>query len=393
VAINKNVRTLLRWLVILVLASAVAGGVWYATRSTPVPVVFASAEPGRVETTVTNTRAGSVSACRRAKLAPPLGGRIEKLTVRQGDRVKRGQVLLELWNDDLVARERVSSEQLETARARRNEACLLAEAAARDAARQRQLHEKGFISEGGADRVESEAKSKQASCQSARAQVMEAEARIAASRADTARTVVRAPFAGIVGEVNGEVGEFLTPSPPGIPTLPAIDLIDDSCLYVSAPIDEVDAAQLRIGMPGRITLDAYRGRQFPGKLRRIAPYVLAVEKQARTVEVEVEFGDPGEARHLLVGYSADVEIIIDARDDVLRVPTSAVMPDSRVLVLGGNGALAERRIQTGLANWEYTEVTSGLDRGERVVTSLERAGVKAGIRAVPDEKAGAAPAR
>jgi HlyD family secretion protein len=93
--------------------------------------------------------------------------------------------------------------------------------------------------------------------------------------------------------VNGEVGEYLTPSPPGIMTLPAIDLIDDTCLYVSAPIDEVDAAQLKIGMGGRITLDAYRGKHFTGKLRRIAPYVLALEKQARTVEVEVDFESPG----------------------------------------------------------------------------------------------------
>jgi multidrug efflux pump subunit AcrA (membrane-fusion protein) len=125
------------------------------------------------------------------------------------------------------------------------------------------------------------------------AQAKEAVARIDASRADTARTYVRAPFDGIVAEVNGEVGEFLTPSPPGIQTLPAVDLIDDSCLYVSAPIDEVDAAQLQVGMAGRITLDAYRGKHFAGKLRRIAPYVLAVEKQARTVEVEVEFDSPG----------------------------------------------------------------------------------------------------
>ena len=69
------------------------------------------------------------------------------------------------------------------------------------------------------------------------------------------------------------------------------------------------------------------------------------------------------------------------------------MPDGRVLVLGDNGALAERRIQAGLANWEYTEVTSGLDPGERVVTSLERAGVKGGVRATPEEKAGAAPGK
>jgi HlyD family secretion protein len=390
---DKSARRLLRGFIVLAFVAAVAVAIWYATRPTPVAVVVAAVEAGRVEATVTNTRAGSVSACRRARLAPPMGGRIEKLTVRAGDRVKRGQVLLELWNEDLTARERVSAEQLRTARARVNEACLLAEAAARDAARQRQLFKQGFISEGSVDKVESEARSRQASCESARAQVAEANARISASRADTARTIVRAPFGGIVAEVNGEVGEFLTPSPPGIPTLPAIDLIDDSCLYVSAPIDEVDAAQLKLGMPGRITLDAYRGRHFAGKLRRIAPYVLALEKQARTVEIEVEFLDPGEAKHLLVGYSADAEIIIAARDNVLRVPTSAVMPDERVLVLDDDGRLAERRVQTGLSNWEFTEVVSGVNQGQRVVTSLERAGVKAGVRAVAEAKDGAAAAR
>ncbi len=198
--------------------------------------------------------------------------------------------------------------------------------------------------------------------------------------------MVKAPFDGIVAEVNGEVGEYLTPSPPGIPTLPAIDLIDDACLYVTAPIDEVDAAQLKIGMTGRISLDAYRGKHFTGKLRRIAPYVLALEKQARTVEVEVDFASPAEIRHLLVGYSADIEVVVDARDNVLRIPTSALMPGGRVLALAEGGVLEERKIEAGLSNWEFTEVKSGLAAGDRVVTSLERAGVKAGARAVAEEK-------
>jgi HlyD family secretion protein len=374
-------------LIALVIA-VVAGAVWYFTRAEPVAVVVAPVTAGRVETTVANTRAGSVAACRRSKLAPPLGGRIDKLTVREGDRVKKGQLLIELWNDDLVARERVAAEQLQTARARQREACALADIAVRAAARSRQLRAQGFVSEDAVDRAVSEAEAKQAGCASAGTQVQEAEARIRASKADTARTVVRAPFDGIVAEVNGEVGEFLTPSPPGIPTLPAIDLIDDSCLYVSAPIDEVDAAQLEVGMPGRITLDAYRGKHFTGKVRRIAPYVLALEKQARTVEVEVEFDDPGDARHLLVGYSADIEVVVAGRDDVLRVPTTAIQPGSRVLVLGAGGVLEERTVETGLSNWEYTEVRAGLSRGEQVVTSLERAGVKAGARARAEAAAG-----
>jgi len=380
-------RLALRFGVVLVIAGIAAGALWYSTRPKPVTVAVAQADLGRVETTVANTRAGSIMACRRAKLAPPAGGRIEKLSVHKGDRVRAGQLLLTLWNDDLVARERVSREQLQTARARVREVCELAKASARDAKRAQDLRARNFVSQEAVERAGADAAARQASCDSAATQVAEAEARIQASRADTDRTVLRAPFAGIVAEVNGEVGEYLTPSPPGIPTLPAVDLIDDTCLYVSAPIDEVDGAQIKLGMTGRITLDAYRGKHFGGKVRRIAPYVLAVEKQARTVEVEVEFDNPRDASHLLVGYSADIEVVVTGRDNVVRIPTSALMPGNRVLLLNADGVLEERRIGTGLSNWEYTEAKSGLARGDRVVTSLEREAVKAGAHAIAEQPA------
>ncbi|HEY4753011.1 MAG TPA: efflux RND transporter periplasmic adaptor subunit [Candidatus Limnocylindrales bacterium] len=372
----------------MVAAAAVA--VPLLTRPKPVEVVVAEVENGRVETTVANTRAGSVAACRRAKVAPPAGGRIDRLPVKKGQRVKQGELLLELWNDDLAARERISREQLATARAHVAEVCQLAKAAASEARQARQLRDKGFVSEERVVRAEAQANSSQATCTTASTQVQEAEARIAASRADTQRTILRAPFDGIVAEINGEVGEYLTPSPPGIPTLPAVDLIDDSCLYVTAPIDEVDAAQLKVGMAGRISLDAYRGKHFMGHVRRIAPYVQALEKQARTVEVEIEFDQPGEAQHLLIGYSADIEVVVEGRDNVLRVPTPALMPGNRVLVLTEGGTLEERKIGVGLANWEYTEVKAGLASGDRVVTSLDREGVKAGARARAEAKAGTA---
>jgi HlyD family secretion protein len=388
---DRRRRLLARLAVAVIVLLAAGAGIWKATRKNPVAVLVATADTGRVEYTVANTRAGSVTACRRAKLAPPAGGRIAKLPVKEGMRVKSGALLLELWNEDLVSRERVAREQLATAKARVREACQLAETAASEARRTRELREKGYSSEQVVERAEADAKARAAGCDSARTQVGEAEARIEAAQADTSRTVLRAPFAGIVAEVNGELGEYLTPSPPGIPTLPAVDLIDDSCLYVSAPIDEIDAARLKVGMTGRITLDAYRGRHFKGHVRRIAPYVLALEKQARTVEVEVEFDEPGDSRPLLVGYSADIEVVIEARESVTRIPTPALMPGNRALVLAESGLLEERRLETGLSNWEYTEVRSGLGAGERVVTSLDREGVKAGARAAAEAKGAAAP--
>ena len=171
-----------------------------------------------------------------------------------------------------------------------------------------------------------------------------------------------------------------------MPTPPAIDLIDDSCLYVTAPMDEIDAPRISAGQPVRISLDALPGKSFPGKVKRVAPYVSAVEKQARTVDIEATFDDPQAPGKLLVGYSADVEVILAVRNDVVRVPTSALLEDSRVLVAGGDGKLAERTIKAGLANWEYTEVLDGLAAGDKVVTSLERVGVKAGVAYTVESK-------
>ena len=82
---------------------------------------------------------------------------------------------------------------------------------------------------------------------------------------------------------------------------------------------------------------------------------------------------------LLVGYSADVEVILEVRDNVLRIPTAALGEGGRVLVVDGD-RLVERTVKTGLSNWEQTEVLEGLAVGDRVVTSLEREGVKAGAR-------------
>jgi HlyD family secretion protein len=190
-----------------------------------------------------------------------------------------------------------------------------------------------------------------------------------------------------VARVVGEVGEYTTPSPPGVPTPPAIDLIDDTCLYVKAPMDEVDAPKISPGQAVRVSFDALPKQSFSGTVRRVAPFVSALEKQARTVDIEVVLTPSDTAPRLLVGYSADVEVVLAVREGVLRVPTSALHEGGTVLVAGSDGVLAQRSITTGLSNWEYTEVREGLSAGDKVVTSLEREGVKAGASYVFDSKA------
>ena len=375
----------LRRIAAVFLLILLALGAWVFTRPKPIAVVLAKVERGTVEATVSNTRAGTIKACQRAKIAPQAGGQIAHLLVKKGQRVKANQILLELWNNDLQAQERLAQQQLGAAQMQVQQACTQADEADKEAERARQLKEREFISAEGLDQKTSAAKVARAGCEVAQSQIAQSHSRIDAARAGLDRMVLRAPFDGIVAEISGELGEFATPSPPGIPTPPAIDLINDRCLFVSAPIDEVDAANIKAGQRSRITLDAIKGKSFAGKVKRVAPYVLEVEKQARTVEVEVEFDKPPTTENLLVGYSADVEIMHTSHENVLRIPTQAMLEGKRVLVYRpDDGVLEERTVTTGLANWDRTEITSGLSEGEQIVMSLDQAGVKAGALARPE---------
>ncbi len=370
---------------LVVVTAIVVGGIVWITHPKPVEVVTRTVERGLVQDTVANTRAGTVKACHRAGLSPPVGGQIAHLPVKEGDRVSRGEVLMEFWNEDRKAEVALARSEMISAQARARQSCVLAEVAEREAERLRRLRVSELVSEEAVDKADGEARSRRAACQAARASVGVSKARLEVAQAILERTRLTAPFDGIVAEVNGELGEFVTPSPVGVPTPPAIDLVDIRCLYVSAPIDEVDAPQIRVGMNATIALDAFPGKRFAGRVRRIAPYVLNVEKQARTVDVEAEFSDAADLENLLPGYSADIEVILAQKARALRIPTEAILEGDKVLVLGADGILRERQITIGLSNWAWTEVTGGLDEGEEVVVSLDREGVSAGVAAVREQ--------
>ena len=83
-------------LMVFLVVFLVGAGLWWAKRPKPIAVVLAAVDKGRVESSIANTRAGTVEACQRAKLSSTLGGRIETLAVKEGDKVKKGQLLMKL---------------------------------------------------------------------------------------------------------------------------------------------------------------------------------------------------------------------------------------------------------------------------------------------------------
>ena len=345
-----------------------------------IPVRVVAVEKGRVEETVTNSRAGTVKARRRAKLAPEIGGRVLSLPRRRGARVRQGELLLRVDDSLQRARLRLAEDEQKTAAAQREQACLVAERAGRDRERTQRLAKDGLVAHDWDDRVESESRAAEAACRAATSAVERARSAVALSRAELDKTVLRAPFDGIVADTFIEEGEWTAPSPPALPIPPVLDLIDTRSIYVSAPMDEVDSGRLKKGQTARVSVDSQPGKHFPARVVEVAPYVLDRLEQNRTLEIELELDDAAVAAGLLPGTSADAEVILSARDGVLRVPTQALLEGGRVLVLEGD-RLVERQLQAGLRNWDMTEVVSGLAAHDRVVTSLDRPEIKAGARA------------
>ncbi len=370
-----------KWIKWLLAIIGFAALYWWLTLEQPIKVSVISPELGTVEATVANTRAGTITACKRAKMSLPIGGQIEKIAVSEGQSVIKGQLLLALWNKDKQAKLLESKAILAASKKNKQRACIVANNSLKNANRQKSLLKQKLTSQENLDSAIAHSQADQASCEASTAEVAGKQAMVNTFRAIIEQTYLHAPFAGRVAEITGEVGEYTMPSPPGVPTPPAVDLLTDDCHFISAPIDEVDAAALSIGLPVRISLDAFRGEQISGTLRRIAPYVQDYEKQARTVTIEVDLNQHRDP-HLLAGYSVDVQIILASKNQVLRLSSDLIINNEYVLVLNSDGIIEQRNVSLGLSNWQYSEITSGLGVSDKVISSIGLSGVKVGALAV-----------
>ncbi len=353
-------------------------------RPDPVHVTVVVAARGPVEATVAGSRAGTVKSRRRATLSPEVGGRVERLAVRRGDRVRKGDLLIRIAAEDIRAQLVLAERSLDVAEAAKGEACRASEQARRDLARSERLAKDEVLSVGLLERAQTESGVTAAACEAARARVGQARASLDVARVAVGKSVLRAPFDGVVAELSTEEGEWVTPSPPGLPIPPVLELFDPEDSYISAPLDEVDVGRVKTGAVVRVTFDAYAGRTFQGKVTRVADYVRDQREQNRTFEVEVSLDDTAFARTLLPGTSADVVVILARKEDALRIPAYALLPEGRVLLLS-KGLLVAARVEPGLKGAEWAEILSGIAAGDRVVTSLDRAEVKEGARARAEE--------
>lgn len=269
-------------------------------------------------------------------------GRVASLAVEEGDRVSRGQVLATLVRDEAEI-------ALAKARVRATNARIAVE-------RAQDTMEKGLISREEFDRLTMED-------EVARQEVAEAEWRLS-------RTVIRAPFGGIITARMITMGQHLRPGDE------VFSVADFDPLIARIYLPEKDVLTLREGREVALELAADETLRFGGRIRQISP---VVDTATGTVKVTVEASDP--PAEVRPGAFVTVEIVRERRDGAVLVPRKAVIRELRTAhVFITDGEIAQKRpVTLGLEEGEVIEALSGLEPGETVIIAGQ-GGLKPGAK-------------
>jgi HlyD family secretion protein len=318
--------------------------------------------PGELRVIVNATTTSTVKSETEVTLSAQRTGRVVRLPVKEGDRVKAGQLIARL---DLTEEEVQAESVLEQSRATFDEAD-------KNLQRMQGLFDKGMISQQDLDAVRRAYEVAKSQYDAARDDV----------RVKKDYSVIRAPFDGVISKKYTEVGEMLMPGKQ------IVTLVNPDRIYVLATIDEVDVGRLKRGLPVTITVDAFPGEIYRGTIRRISPIVSGGKLETRTADVWIYFDK--KQPQIKPGMSADVEILVTTLQNVLSVPSQAVVErggkkqvfvaEGGPLKPGDTTVARLRPIKVGETNWSFTQVAGGLKTGEWVITTPEASGLKDGAK-------------
>jgi HlyD family secretion protein len=340
---------------------------------------------------------GKVEPITRVEVKSKASGIVKRLHVDAGDRVKAGQVLVELDREEISARVSQARAQLQAAEASSKAAMADLERAKVDAegpevpllkrayVRAQEMAKQGVVSVSALDEAQKNYELSLNKQNVAKAQLLvnkarmaQAEAQVEQDRANLKQleeqlsyTTIAAPMDGIVLSRGVEVGDAVSSILVlGSSATLIMTLGDTSEVYVKGKVDESDIGKVYLGQPARIKVESFKDKSFTGKVTKISP--MGVEKDnVTTFEVRVSINNPG--GELKAAMTANAEIILEERPNVLQIPEGAIVYDkdrkTSVEVPDEKGKDGKRKVSVtvGISNGAKTELLSGLQEGEQVV--------------------------
>jgi HlyD family secretion protein len=362
-----------------VLGLAIGVQVWRARSNAPSTLHTVQVRRGTVVRSVVAT--GRIEPKSRVEVKSKVNGIVKALPLAVGDPVTEGEVVAELDKEVAEARVREMRATLQSAKFAQTRMRAEASSAERDFARSElgrveELSRDGIISVRETDKARADYRLAVArhDAASAAAQVADAEVARATALLDQAENELRfatilSPLTGIVLARQVDVGAGVS----GVGSLagmgsPIVTVGDVSELHVVGQVDEIDIGAIALGMPARIRVDAFRDRPSPGAVTKIASQ--GTERN-KVVNFEIEVAIRGEAEGLRPNMTADAEVIVAERSDVLVVPEASVVREGdRAFVERPTGRGDERtrvEVRLGLGNGADVEVVDGLAEGDVIV--------------------------
>lgn len=368
-----------------IVAVLVLGGVGVAAYAVGMPYLEAKVFKTEIEVTevalvspaqatIELTSTGYVVAQAVSKVAPKVPGKVVKSNVREGVKVKAGDVLFELDPIDVQAAIATAASQVAAARARAQTArATLAEARVQ-LARAQAMAKDGIGPKSTAEDLETRVTSLEESVKASDAESKAASAQVSALNVTLGSYKVITPLSGTVVNKPPEVGEMVAPQPAGIAVdMGGVEVADFDTLEVETDVPEQRLSQVKVGGPCEIVLDAYPTKRFRGKAHEITP---RVNRTKATVVVKVAFVDDREG--VLPDMAARVSFLSSELDQAqLKQPPKTIVPSDAIATLGGvkvvyvvdDGKVRATPIELGPAFGSGFEVARGPGAGTKLVKS------------------------
>jgi HlyD family secretion protein len=399
---SKKVRIAGGVVALLVVGGVVAYSVTKESRSR-IPVQIQKV--GKSDLVSVVSASGEVKPKRFVNVSANVSGRITQLLVKEGDTVRRGQVLARIDSTRFAAGERMSAAAVQAAGADADRAEADLEASRLAYERSRKMHAEKLISDQAFEQAQAELKMKQAALAALRRRVAQQAAGLESNRDDLEKTIVVAPMDGVVTNLQKEEGEVVIGAQSFQPTV-IMTVGDLSSFEVEVMVDETDIRYIAIGQPAEIRVDALEGIKVSGEVTEIGSSAIPrggvqptqpTSNQAKDFKVAVTIKDPSPA--LRSGLNATAEITTARKEKVLAIPIQAVVvrgvgkdgkvidPDALqasekdsgaasaekgeekegVFVVNA-GQVAFRPVKTGIIGETDIEVVEGLKEGDEIVT-------------------------